>query len=59
MLYIRVLKTYDYMRTAIRITLGIVVVYNVWAFGREMAMCIPLEKMWNPSMDGYCHPLDV
>ncbi len=59
LLYLRVLKTYDYTRKAIRITLGIVIIYNVWAMGMFVTMCIPIAKMWNTALPGYCHPRDV
>jgi hypothetical protein len=60
LLYLRVLKTYDYTRKAIYITLGIVIIYNTWALAMYFTMCIPLAKMWDASItDGYCHPRDV
>ena len=59
LLYLRVLKTFNNLRKAIYVTLGIVVIYNAWGIAMYLSMCIPLSKMWNPSLSGYCHPLDV
>jgi len=60
LLYLRVLKTYDYTRKAIHVTLGIVIIYNTWALAMYFSMCIPIAKMWDASItDGYCHPRDV
>ncbi|KAK3342011.1 hypothetical protein B0T25DRAFT_357033 [Lasiosphaeria hispida] len=57
-MFLRVL-THDYIRKATYATLGIVVVYNVWAFGMYFTMCVPIQRMWDRSIPGYCHPLDV
>ncbi|KAK0719234.1 hypothetical protein B0H67DRAFT_149203 [Lasiosphaeris hirsuta] len=57
-MFLRVL-THEYIRKATYATLGLVVVYNVWAFGMYFTMCIPIQRMWDRSIPGYCHPLDV
>ncbi|GAB1311861.1 hypothetical protein MFIFM68171_02071 [Madurella fahalii] len=59
LLYLRVLKTFDYLRKAMWVTLGVVVVCNIWALAMYFSMCIPLRKMWEPTVDGYCHPYEV
>jgi hypothetical protein len=58
LLYLRVL-THEYIRKVSRWTLAFVVVYNVWALGMYLTMCIPLQKMWRPELEGYCHPFEV
>ncbi|KAK3935172.1 Phosphoglucosamine mutase [Diplogelasinospora grovesii] len=57
-LYLRVL-TYDYVRKATYVALAIVITYNFWAFCMYLTMCIPIAKMWDRSLDGYCHPVSV
>ena len=58
LLYLRVL-THEYIRKVSRWTLAFVVVYNVWALGMYFTICIPLQKMWKPELEGYCHPFEV
>ena len=58
LLYLRVL-THDYIRKVTWVTIGIVGTYNAWAMGMYLSMCVPLEKVWEPLMDGYCHPWSV
>lgn len=59
LLYLRVITSYDYLRKAMWASLGIVIVYNLWAIAMYLSMCIPIQKMWDPTVEGYCHPLDV
>jgi hypothetical protein len=59
LLYLRVLKTYNYLRKAIWATLVVVIVYNVWAVAMQLSTCVPLRKKWDRTVEGYCHPLDV
>lgn len=58
LLYLRVL-THDYIRKVSWGALGFVVLYNVWGFAMYLTICIPLEKMWNADLQGYCHPFEV
>jgi hypothetical protein len=59
LLYLRLFKTYDYLRIAIWGVLGIVVVYNLWSICMYLTFCIPLQKYWHPNVEGYCHPVSV
>jgi hypothetical protein len=54
-LYLRVL-TYSYAPRATYVLLAVVIVYNIWGFCMQMTNCIPLEKTWDPSLHGSCHP---
>ncbi|KAH6843371.1 hypothetical protein B0I37DRAFT_314683 [Chaetomium sp. MPI-CAGE-AT-0009] len=58
LLYLRVL-THEYIRKVTWGVLAIVVIYNTWAMGMYFTMCIPIEKMWNDALEGYCHPFQV
>jgi hypothetical protein len=58
LLYLRVL-TYDYIRKATYVTLAIVIVYNLWGIVMCITICIPIARMWDPSIPGYCHPFAV
>ncbi|GAB1316029.1 hypothetical protein MFIFM68171_06239 [Madurella fahalii] len=58
LLYLRVL-THEYIRKVTWVVIAIVTVYNVWALGMYLTMCIPIERMWDPSIPGYCHPWSV
>ncbi|KAK3897943.1 Phosphoglucosamine mutase [Staphylotrichum tortipilum] len=58
MLYLRVL-THDYIRKVTWAAIGIVGLYNVWGICMYFSMCIPLAKMWDPSLPGSCHPISV
>jgi len=58
MLYLRVL-THDYIRKVTWASIGIVGIYNAWGICMYFTMCIPLAKMWDPSLPGSCHPLSV
>lgn len=59
-LYIRVL-TYDYVRLAAKIMLGIVAVSHTWIIASILTGCIPLDTLWNRTKDAntYCHPGSV
>lgn len=56
LLYLRVLKTYDYVRKAMWATLGFVAVYAVVLMALYFTMCVPLPRMWDRSIPGHCHP---
>ncbi|KXX73599.1 Phosphoglucosamine mutase [Madurella mycetomatis] len=58
LLYLRVL-THEYIRKVTWVVITIVAVYNVWGLGMYLTMCIPIEKMWDTSISGYCHPWSV
>ena len=58
LLYLRVL-THGYIRKVTWVAMGIVVIYSAWGLGMYLSMCIPLHKMWDPSVSGSCHPLSV
>jgi len=58
LLYLRVL-THDYIRKVTWVTMGIVAIYNAWGLAMYLSMCIPLAKMWDPSIQGGCHPISV
>ena len=58
LLYLRVL-THEYIRKISWWTLAFVVLYNVWGLGMYLTMCIPLQKMWDSDLEGYCHPWEV
>lgn len=51
--------THEYIRKVTWGVITIVAVYNVWGLGMYLTMCIPIEKMWDPSITGYCHPWSV
>jgi hypothetical protein len=59
-LYIRVL-TYDYVRLAAKIMLGIVALSHTWIIVSILTACIPLDTLWNMTQDAntYCHPGSV
>ena len=59
-LYIRVL-TYNFVRLAAKIILGIVVISHLWIIASLFTGCIPLEAMWKFSQasSAYCHPGSV
>jgi hypothetical protein len=59
LLYLRLFKTFTYLRIAIWGVLGIVVVYNLWSICMYLTFCIPLQKYWHPQLEGYCHPVTV
>ena len=59
LLYLRLFKTYDYLRIAIWSVLSIVVVYNLWSICMYLTFCIPLQKYWHREIEGYCHPVTV
>lgn len=54
LLYIRIL-TYSYARIAAYILLAIVVITNIIGFISTCTLCIPLAKLWDPSIPGKCH----
>ncbi|KAK4168120.1 hypothetical protein QBC43DRAFT_366631 [Cladorrhinum sp. PSN259] len=56
LLYLRVLKTYDYLRKAMWATLGFVILYSVVTLTMYFTICVPLERFWDRSIEGYCHP---
>jgi hypothetical protein len=58
LLYLRVL-THDYIRKVTWGSLAIVVIYNAWGLAMYLTTCVPLAKMWNKSIEGYCHPISV
>ena len=58
MLYLRVL-THDYIRKVTWAAISIVGIYNAWGLCMYFTICIPLPKMWDPSLSGHCHPLSV
>ncbi len=58
LLYLRVL-TLDYVRKVTWVAIGIVGTYNIWAMGMYFTMCIPIARMWDASIPGYCHPWSV
>jgi hypothetical protein len=55
LLYFRVL-TPEYIRKVIWVAFAVVITYNAWGFAMAFTMCIPLSKVWDPSIPGYCHP---
>lgn len=61
-LYIRVL-TYDYIRLAAKILLGIVLFSHAWIFAAILTTCVPLNAFWDHLARDqgtyYCHPGSV
>ncbi|AEO55679.1 hypothetical protein MYCTH_2299753 [Thermothelomyces thermophilus ATCC 42464] len=58
LLYLRVL-THDYIRKTTWAAMAIVAIYNAWAIGMYLTMCVPIAKVWNAKLEGYCHPTSV
>ncbi len=59
LLYLRVL-THDYTQKITWVVIGIVGIYNAWALGMYLTMCVPLARMWDPDNNpGHCHPWSV
>jgi hypothetical protein len=54
-LYLRIL-TYRFARHITYALLAVVVIYNTFGFFVDMTACVPLEKLWSPSISGTCHP---
>jgi len=54
-LYLRIL-TYRFARHITYGLLAVVVINNVFSFAAEMMSCVPLEKLWDPSVEGTCLP---
>lgn len=54
LLYLRVL-IYDWARRAAWVLFTFVVVYNTLGFVSTMTLCVPLEALWNPAVQGNCH----
>jgi hypothetical protein len=54
-LYLRIL-TYRFARHITYALLAVVVIYNIFGFFMEITTCVPLEKVWNQSIEGTCHP---
>ncbi|KAK0649836.1 hypothetical protein B0T16DRAFT_457210 [Cercophora newfieldiana] len=61
-LYIRVL-TYDHVRRAAKVMLGVVVVSHVYILACLFTACVPLEAFWNldpiARSQAYCHPISI
>jgi len=59
-LYIRVL-TYDYVRLAAKIMMGVVALTHLWIIASIFTGCIPLHAIWDGARDEntYCHPGSV
>ncbi|GAB1314744.1 Rhodopsin domain-containing protein [Madurella fahalii] len=59
-LYIRVL-TYDRVRLAAKILLGVVLVSHIYILVALFAACVPLDAFWDFSKreTAYCHPLSI
>jgi hypothetical protein len=51
--------THDYIRKVTWGALAIVVIYNAWGVAMYLTMCVPIAKMWDRSIGGYCHPHSV
>ncbi|KAK4158651.1 Phosphoglucosamine mutase [Cladorrhinum sp. PSN259] len=56
LLYLRVLKTYNYMRKAFWVLFGFVIIYTAVTLALYFTMCIPIQRTWDRSIEGYCHP---
>lgn len=54
-LYLRIL-TYRFARHITYALLAVVVIYNVFGFVAELTTCVPLEKLWDKSVEGICQP---
>lgn len=57
-LYLRVL-THEWVRKVTWAVIAIVVIYNAWGIAMYLTMCIPIARMWDPSVPGTCHPWSV
>jgi hypothetical protein len=59
-LYIRIL-TYDHVRLAAKVLLGIVIITHMWIICSLLTVCVPLDAFWDFSKrkGAYCHPLTV
>ncbi|KAK4112522.1 hypothetical protein N656DRAFT_93099 [Canariomyces notabilis] len=59
-LYIRVL-TYNNVRRAARVLLGIVIITHLWIIASLITVCIPVEAVWNRALrsTAYCHSWNV
>src|SRR5690606_12227373 len=57
LLYIRIMKSYDYARRTAYALLAVVVIYNLLGFVSTMTLCRPLRAYWDFAVKGECHPL--
>ncbi|KAK5659750.1 hypothetical protein OQA88_961 [Cercophora sp. LCS_1] len=57
-LYLRVL-THEWVRKLTWVVIAIVAIYNAWAIAMYLTMCIPIQRMWDPTVPGKCHPWSV
>jgi hypothetical protein len=55
-LYLRVL-TYHYARWISWAILVLTIIYNIIGFAVQITTCIPLQKLWDATRYGTCHPL--
>lgn len=58
LLYIRVL-TYENFRRVAWVVLGFIVILGILIVLSVLTACVPLQKFWNPSVDGVCQPFSV
>ncbi|KAK0631464.1 hypothetical protein B0T14DRAFT_401124, partial [Immersiella caudata] len=54
LLYLRVL-TYTWARRAAWVLFAIIVIYSTLYFISTVTLCVPLEALWNPAVEGSCH----
>jgi hypothetical protein len=54
LLYLRVL-TYNWARRAAWVLFAIIAIYSTLYFISTVTLCVPLEALWNPAVEGSCH----
>ncbi|KAJ2905317.1 uncharacterized protein MKZ38_005830 [Zalerion maritima] len=55
LLYLRIL-THQWAIVVSKTMLAIVVLFHVFVVGTALTACVPIQKFWDWSVDGHCHP---